>query len=318
VDPLAQLKALWDRWRTKVRWRLHIAERDAASAKNVLQNRARVFTYENRLCVCGQLAAPDEKRCSKCGRRLPGPLGYAISRAVGIVVPESAMLASAGFLVANLALYAVMLARGGGLRALLSFDGALLWRYGANFSLLWRHEPWRLVTSCFLHINLIHLAFNVFALVRLGPLLELPLGAGRFTVLYVLTGVAGSLASALWHQDAPVLSAGASGALCGLMAAGAVYGYRRGGVLGRQVGRYLLEWGVWVAVFGLVAGADNAAHAGGAAAGVVFGFLLADRQTARRLPDALWGALALLVALAVLGCFFLQLRYGAAVPFPTD
>jgi rhomboid protease GluP len=315
VDPIALLKARWERWRTRLRWKLHLAERDAGAARNVVENRSRVFTYANRLCACGQLGASDEKRCSRCGTRLPGPIGYAVSRFVGIVVPESAMLASAGFLVAILALYAVMLARGG-LASIAGFEGPLLWTYGANFSAIWRHEPWRLVTSCFLHINLIHVVFNTFALVRLGPLLELPFGAARVTALFVVTGVSGSLASALWHQSAPVLSAGASGALCGLMAAGAVYGYRRGGALGRQVSRYLVEWGVWVAVFGLFAGADNAAHAGGAGGGIVLGWLLADRNTARRLPDVLWGAVAVLLLAGVVACFWLQFRYGMPWPAP--
>jgi membrane associated rhomboid family serine protease len=318
VDLLAELRARWERWRMKVRWKLHLVERDAASTRAVLENRGRLLTYQNRLCGCGQLAAADEKRCPACGTRIPGPIGYAVSRLVGAVVPESAMVATAALLVSVLLLYVVMLARSGtGLAALFAFDGKVLWAFGANYSALWRAEPWRLMTSCFLHINALHIVFNVFALVRLGPLVELPFGSARLTVTYLVTGVAGSLASALWHADAPVLSAGASGALCGLMAAGAVYAYRRGGIARRTTGRYLVEWGVWVVVFGIFAGADNAAHAGGAVAGALFGLVLADRNQKARVPDVLWGALAVAGAVAVLACFALQLWRGSPWPFAT-
>lgn len=90
-------------------------------------------------------------------------------------------------------------------------------------------EPWRLLSCCFLHAGFMHFAFNTYVLVALGRSLERLLGHERFLVLYVTSAVGGSLASTLLLSEG--ISVGASGAIWGLLAAGAVLAYRPNGLL---------------------------------------------------------------------------------------
>lgn len=76
-------------------------------------------------------------------------------------------------------------------------------------------EWYRLVTSGFLHVGLIHLGFNMFLLYRLGQLVEPVLGRLRFTIAYVVSLLSGSLGVILLQPDR--LAVGASGAVFGLM-----------------------------------------------------------------------------------------------------
>ena len=89
-------------------------------------------------------------------------------------------------------------------------------------------QYYRLLTAVFLHFGIIHIALNMFCLYSLGPALELALGRVRFTVLYLLSGLAGStLSYALGPEQ--MLAAGASGAVFGLFAAFFVVQRKRGG-----------------------------------------------------------------------------------------
>lgn len=99
-------------------------------------------------------------------------------------------------------------------------DHATLINFGAktNFWLLQQKQWFRLVTPIFLHIGVLHLATNMYALWIVGPIVERMYGAGRFALLYLLTGIggiAGSLLSTrIYTIDGP--AAGSSGALFGL------------------------------------------------------------------------------------------------------
>lgn len=77
-------------------------------------------------------------------------------------------------------------------------------------------EYYRLVTSMFLHAGVIHIAFNMLILHQLGSQLELFLGSKKFAIVYFVSGIAGSLASAMLNDPWSV-SVGASGAIFGLM-----------------------------------------------------------------------------------------------------
>jgi rhomboid protease GluP len=102
-----------------------------------------------------------------------------------------------------------------------STDSDVLVRLGAKVTaLIADGEYWRLFTSMFLHIGLMHLAFNGYALVVIGTELESILGWARFLVVYLCSGLFGSLAS---YALSPHLSAGASGAVFGLIGALAVF-----------------------------------------------------------------------------------------------
>ncbi|MGJ7915694.1 rhomboid family intramembrane serine protease [Massilia sp. LXY-6] len=149
------------------------------------------------------------------------------------------------------------------------------WTLGAG-------EWWRLVTSAFLHGNLLHLGMNMFALWQAGQLVERIFGSLRFAGLYLLAGIGGSLGSLLWGllTHHPVNSVGASGAIFGIIGGlFAFIGREHSGVpptvvrdLRASIGPFLL--------FNIGAGflyphTDNAAHIGGLAAGWLAGHLLA-------------------------------------------
>lgn len=94
-------------------------------------------------------------------------------------------------------------------------DSEQLIQWGANFRPLTMEGGWwRLITACFVHIGILHLLFNMYALLFVGVLLEPYLGTKKFIAAYLITGVAASLASVCWHEF--TVSAGASGAIFGL------------------------------------------------------------------------------------------------------
>jgi rhomboid protease GluP len=132
------------------------------------------------------------------------------------------------------------------------------------------------VTSCFLHGSILHLVLNMLVLWQVGPLLERAIGSARFFPLYLAAGIVGSASSAIWGRFfGQTVSVGASGALCGLIAAATVVGVRTEGWRGELT----IGMGRWlglIVLIGLVrtinpnlSQIDNAAHIGGAIGGAV-------------------------------------------------
>jgi rhomboid protease GluP len=150
-----------------------------------------------------------------------------------------------------------------------------------------------LVTACFLHGGLLHLAFNMLALWQAGPLVERAVGSARMAPMYLVAGAAGNLLSVLhgWLAGPAVPTVGASGAICGVLAAALVIGWRTGG-WGSPLTREMAKWLGFVILFGVFAdkltgeNIDNAAHIGGALAGAAIaamwrrGYRYSSRATA--------------------------------------
>jgi rhomboid protease GluP len=130
---------------------------------------------------------------------------------------------------------------------------------------------WRLVSATLLHGGFEHLFGNAVALLILGMVCEHAFGRDQFVVLYVASGVAGSLVSLL---TSPGPSVGASGAIFGLQGAAIVLFRRHGHRLllrDRRIGVVLLVWAIFTIASGLVSPyLDNGAHIGGAVAGALF------------------------------------------------
>lgn len=131
-------------------------------------------------------------------------------------------------------------------------------------------QVWRLFTAMFLHIGAIHLLFNLYALYALGPMVEGYFGHARFTAIYLIGGLFGSLAS---YAFSPSPSAGASGAIFGLAGATTVYFLRYRNNFGQR-GRAILQNMLVVIginlVFGLsMSGIDNWGHMGGLVGGAL-------------------------------------------------
>ena len=163
-------------------------------------------------------------------------------------------------------------------------------------------QYWRLVMPMFLHLSLAHLALNLLGLYLFGPLLERAYGCGRFALVFLGGGIAGSLASMLFSQQ---LGAGASGGILGVCAALVLIRYRRPEMLPADAqaacGSQLVAGiGLTLASGWLIPGIDNWAHLGGLAAGAAVGALLKPPTPASDLTVRVDHSL--LAALAVV-CF---------------
>ena len=163
-----------------------------------------------------------------------------------------------------------------GMRGLAGMPTDVLLAFGGNYvnaTLVDRYET--LLTSCFVHGSVIHIALNMFFLGLIGPTIERSVGAARMAPLYLISGIAGSVGSAFfgWLSQGQRLSVGASGAICGLIGAALVIGYRLEGPkspLMRAMARWLLTLfalGLVVSFFARRGGFDNAAHFAGSVAG---------------------------------------------------
>ena len=141
-------------------------------------------------------------------------------------------------------------------------------------------EWWRLLSPVLVHASILHLAFNMYFLFLVGPLVEQLYGTARFLVLYVLTAATASLASYLIGGPGP--SVGASGALFGLCGVLLIARVLHRPVLQGQQRAILSQIGVLVVInlvlgFGLNAFGgdfDNAAHVGGLLGGIWLGLLI--------------------------------------------
>ncbi len=162
-----------------------------------------------------------------------------------------------------------------------NYANALVY-YGANYgpAILRQDEIWRFFTSMFLHGSLLHLGFNSYALYSFGIEIERIYGAGRFIVIYILTGLFGSLASFASHGDS-TFSVGASGAIFGLIGMNLAFFWLHREKMG-EFGREKVSSTISVIVINLILGAtipriDNFAHIGGLISGTLLGLALAPR-----------------------------------------
>ena len=142
-------------------------------------------------------------------------------------------------------------------------------------------QTWRLFTCIFLHYGIVHLLSNMFVLAISGPLIERLFGHVAFAALYVLAGLAGSMASIRFHPVS--IGAGASGAIFGVY--GGLFGFLaiRRRAVPAAVLRPMIQWpvafGLYSIIFSLVRPGHGPAGAPGRAGG---GFPLRPGDDARR------------------------------------
>jgi len=138
---------------------------------------------------------------------------------------------------------------------------------------------WRLVSPVLVHASLLHLAFNMYFLYLVGPLVEQVYGSARFLLLYVLTAATASLASFVLGSGPSVGASGALFGLCGVLLVGRVL--HRPVLRGQQ--RAIMSQIGFLVVINLVLGfgmntfggnIDNFAHLGGLAGGLWLGLLI--------------------------------------------
>jgi rhomboid protease GluP len=158
---------------------------------------------------------------------------------------------------------------------------------GANVGpLVTTGEYWRLFTANFLHIGLLHLAFNLYALYIVGTEVEMFYGPWRFLVIYLLSGLSGALASYTFTYG---LSAGASTAIFGLIGTLFAFFTRNRAVFGEMSRTRLSNLIIVIIInvfYGLsVSAIDNWGHAGGFVGGFILGWLLCPFYQIEARPD---------------------------------
>jgi membrane associated rhomboid family serine protease len=173
----------------------------------------------------------------------------------------------------NVFLWLAMLPFGG------SSDPNVLIRFGIKVnSLIVQGQYWRFVTPIFLHIGILHLAFNTYALYVIGPQIEHFFGSARFLVIYLLSGISGVLLSFVFS---PRASAGASGAIFGLIGTEVVFFYHYRNAFGRrgrqQLYNLLIVVGYNIVFTFAVPNIDVWGHVGGLLAGSILGWRLIPR-----------------------------------------
>lgn len=177
-----------------------------------------------------------------------------------------------------------------------------LWAFRADVGL---HEPWRFLTSAFLHSRSpLHILFNMYALWLVGPFLEQAFGRGRFIALYVLSAIGGSVGYLLLASPTATdgswyaVVVGASGAVFGLFGA-IIPALRR---QGRNAGQIVALIAINMAIPFFVGGIAWQAHLGGLVVGLAMGagFAAAPRERQALVAWALPAAVAVVLVAATL------------------
>ncbi len=186
-------------------------------------------------------------------------------------------------------------------------DPVTLAAFGAKVnSLIAReHQYWRLITMMFLHIGFLHLLLNNYALWIIGMEIERIYGSARFVILYLLTGLVGSVAS---YFSSDNLSAGASGAIFGLFGVMATFAFRYRREIPEQLSREIKRRVIPIIAINLAFGfsvsiIDNAAHIGGLVSGILLALVIPYKRPQERVTAGVWRAIQILLMGVVLYSF---------------
>jgi rhomboid protease GluP len=258
-----------------------------------------------KLCpACRTLVGATATRCHNCGASMTFSMAAA-NQTLARYLPESSPVTYAIITASCLIFLATFIAtlretgfqtEGGGLSGLLSLGaipGDILFKSGASLPLPYNlAQPWRFVTAVFLHGSIVHILFNMWFLLDVGPQIEELYGSARYFFIYVVTGICGYIvSSAVGH-----FSVGGSGGLMGLVGVMLALTMGRQSAGMQMLRSRLIYFIIYIAVIGfLMHGVDNWAHGGGLASGFVLGKLLGDQAPhtpeQRKLASGLgWGA----------------------------
>ena len=155
------------------------------------------------------------------------------------------------------------------LLSLVDYNGIL--NNFANYYLYVQNgEYYRLITSMFVHANILHLVSNMYALYVIGPIIEKYYGKGKFLLIYLGSGIIGSLFSVVLTNYASV---GASGAIFGLFGALLYFGYKYRATLDGFLRSSIIPTLLVNLLLGfMIPGIDVSAHLGGLIGGLLFSY----------------------------------------------
>jgi len=245
--------------------------------------------------------APVGQRCPEHAggrpRSSPGPLRSVQRTAArqGLVLRPDAIVTRL-LVAANVLVYLITVAQGFGIN---SPGGSLFDKWILFGPLVAHGDWWRLITATFLHAGLLHIVFNMWALVWLGTAVEGALGHLRFLILYLASGLAGSAGALVWSPHQPVV--GASGAIFGILGAGLILEWR---ATGHLAGNFMTVIVINLAItFGFASFISAGGHVGGLIGGLLCAGIIVGRGRFTQWSDVPTiaglvgvGALAVLVA----------------------
>lgn len=153
-------------------------------------------------------------------------------------------------------------------------DANLLYDFGALVNHRMMEGPLSyltLISSMFLHANILHLLLNLYALYILGPQLESFFGKAKYLFIYLVSGIVGGLTSMLFLPD-NIVTVGASGCIFGLIGAFLYFGYHYRVYFGGIIKSQIIPLIILNLILGIcISGIDIGAHIGG----IIGGFLVA-------------------------------------------
>ena len=297
--------------RTRMQWKLRAWRRAWDRRFSSLRNRSHALTYEHQTCpACGHPAGADERTCTRCNEPLGGKTMHRARRLFAMAWLGDAPVVATLLLFAIGATYAatVLWSRQHGLFTSIVPSWVAIERFGGMYTeAIDRGEWWRLLTGTFPHLEPLHLAFNAISLWSVASYLEQTIGKAKTFALYIALGIVASLTSYAHYELTTGVgaSAGASGAVCGLIGVAIGFSMRRRNVARHMLGRYVM-WAVWIGIMALSSWRiDNWAHFGGLVPGFAIGLLVRRRADTSPRARRAWNAAAALALGVTVAAFVL-------------
>jgi|GEM_PF-524816 len=266
-----------------------------------------------RLCpACGNQNPMESPECVHCGTSLIDAVSDQYKAASEQRFLQALFTRSNPFTMIfigiNVGVFVLMCLAGG--FAVTSVDPLVLLGFGAkqNNLIVEQHEYWRLVTSIFIHIGIIHLLLNNYALWIIGQEIERIYGSARFVILYLATGIVGSIGSYVFNPQAT--SAGASGSIFGLFGVMAAFAFRYRKEIPEFLSREIKRRVIPIILINLIFGfsvriVDNSAHIGGLLSGIALALIVPYMRPNERLTPVAWRTLQV-ICLAVIMISFVD------------
>jgi len=226
--------------------------------------------------------APVGQRCPEHSGRPQGVKRLTKGARRGVFEGTGALVTKV-LLAINILVYVITAAQGNGLN---SPGGSLFTKWYLLGPAVADGDWWRLITSAFLHGGLLHIAFNMYFLWFVGAPVEEALGRGRFLLIYLVSGLAGSAGALVYTPTSPTV--GASGAIFGILGAALVLERQRNYVLGGSaLGLVLINLVLSFAISNISIGG----HIGGLVGGALCTLVLSKfgRAHAAYSRVGLWG-----------------------------